>query len=348
MRAVTWSGRHDVRVTTLADPGIVEPADAVVRVRLAGICGSDLHVWHERERGIDPGTVMGHELMGEIVAVGREVTTLAPGQRVLCPFTTSCGRCPACREGLTARCPRGQLFGWIERGRGLHGAQAELVRVPLADGTLVAIPEGIDDETALLLGDVITTGWYCARNAGVRPGSGATVVVGCGPVGLAAIAAARELGAERLFAVDSVPERLDLARRFGAEPLALAADPLAVVAEATEGRGAAHVLEAVGSPGAGRLAWQLVRPGGTLSVAGVHTAPAFPFTPAEAYDKNLKLAVGRCPARGLLDEVWPFVGRRGQDLRAIVSHRLALDDAPRGYEMFDRKLDRCTKVVLRP
>lgn len=348
MRALTFHGRRDVRVETVADPRIVEPGDALVRVRLAAVCGSDLHVYHERERGLDAGTVMGHEMMGEILEVGSAVTSVRPGDRVLSPFSTSCGRCPACREGLTARCPRGQLFGWVAGGRGLAGVQAELARVPLADGTLVVVPGEIDDETALLLGDVVATGWYCARNAGVRPGIGATVVVGCGPVGLMAVVAAREQGAETLFAVDAVAERLELAKHFGAHPLALDEDPVAALLEATGGRGAEAVLEVVGSAAAGRLAWELVRPGGTISIVGVHNEPVFSFSPAEAYDKNLTLRIGRCPARAMLAEVLPVARSGRHDLTASVSHRMPLEDGPRAYEMFDRKLDGCTKVVLRP
>lgn len=185
MKALTFAGRHAVRFESVPEPVIEAPTDALVAVRLAGICGSDLHVYHEREKGLDHGTTMGHELVGEVVEVGDEVVTLRPGERVACPFTTSCGRCFYCVRGLTCRCVSGQLFGWVVGGRGLQGAQAERVRVPLADSTLVPLSEAVSDEHGLLLGDVLATGYFCADLAGVD-GSGVYAIVGCGPASAAA------------------------------------------------------------------------------------------------------------------------------------------------------------------
>ena len=348
MRALTFHGRKQIRHESVDDPTLREPTDAVVQVELSAICGSDLHVYHEREKGLDRGTVMGHEFVGEIVETGRGVTSLARGDRVLSPFTTSCGRCFFCRRGLTSRCTEGQLFGWVQDGRGLDGAQAEYVRVPLADSTLSPIPEGVSTEEALLLGDVLTTGFFAARSAEVRP-EGVYAVLGCGPVGLSAIVGAREHGAETVVAIDSVAERLELASRFGATPINYrSSDPLAAVREMTEGRGADAVLEVVGSAAAHRLAVDLVRPGGTISVVGVHNEEQFAFTPAQAYDKNLTYRVGRCPARHLMEEVIPVVQRKTHDLTAIISHRLPLERGVEGYRMFDEKREGCTKVVLRP
>ena len=348
MRALTFHGARDIRCETVDDPGIRNDTDAIVRIELAAICGSDLHVYHEREKGLDHGTVMGHEFVGEVIEAGRAVRSVAQGTRVLSPFTTSCGDCFFCRAGLTARCSRGQLFGWVERGRGLHGAQAQFVRVPLADGTLLPVPEEVTPEEALLLGDVLCTGYYCASRAGVAA-EGTYVVLGCGPVGLSAIAGARELGARTVLAVDAVPERLALAARFGATPVDLhSGDPGATVRQATDGHGADAVLEVVGSAEAHRLAFDLVRPGGTVSVVGVHHEQNFAFSPAEAYDKNLTYRVGRCPVRQLLAEVIPIVQRRAHDFSAIISHRLPLQDGAEGYRIFDEKREGCTKVVLRP
>jgi len=348
MRGLTFHGKRDVRLDRVADPEIETPRDALVRLRLGAICGSDLHVYHEREAGLDLGTVMGHEFVGEVVETGGEVRGLSRGDRVLSPFTTSCGRCFFCRRGLTARCVEGGLFGWVQNGQGLQGAQAEYVRVPLAEGTLVRVPEGVSDEEALLLGDVLSTGYFCARQAGVRPG-GVYVVVGCGPVGLMAIVGARELGASAVYAVDSIPARLALAAGFGASPIdRSAADPVAIVRDVTDGRGADAVLEAVGSPQATCLAMDLLRPGGTLSIVGVHNETAFSISPTEAYDKNLTLRIGRCPARAVAEELIPFVEQRKYELTSVISHRLPLEDGPRGYDIFDRKRDNCTKVVLTP
>ena len=186
MKALTFAGEQTIEHTAVPDPKIEAAGDAIVRVRQCAICGSDMHVYHGRETGLDHGTVMGHEFVGEIVERGREVTAFKKGDRVVSPFTTSCGRCRFCRIGLTARCVESQLYGWVEGGHGLHGGQAEYVRVPLADSTLLAIPEGVDEADALLAGDVLSTGYFCASNAGAGPDR-VCAVVGCGPVGLMAI-----------------------------------------------------------------------------------------------------------------------------------------------------------------
>lgn len=348
MKAVTFGGFRTVDYESIEDPELEQPDDAIVKVDLTAICGSDLHPYHEREEGLDPGTVMGHEFVGEIVDMGSEVRGLKRGQRVYSPFSTSCGRCAACVSGLTSRCPRGQLFGWVGGGEGLDGAQAEYVRVPLASSTLRAIPDGLGDEQALLLGDVFSTGWFCAEMAGVQPG-GVYAVVGCGPVGILAILAAREMGAEIIYAVDAVPARLSMAQEAGAVPVDFSAeDPVQVLKEASDGRGADGVMEAVGSFGAERSAIELVRPGGTIAVVGVHTDEVFAFSPGEAYDKNLTYRVGRCPARRYMEELAPRLLARDPGISRVISHRLPLSDAPEAYRLFDEKRDGCTKVVLTP
>jgi threonine dehydrogenase-like Zn-dependent dehydrogenase len=348
VRGLTFHGPGAVRCETVPDPGIVEPTDAIVEVALAGICGSDLHVYHGRERGLDPGTVMGHELTGRVVATGRDVRSLTSGDRVLSPFSTCCGACFFCRDGLPSRCSTGQLFGWVENGMGLAGAQAEYVRVPLADSTLVAVPEAIGDVEALLAGDVLATGVHCARLAALVPGQ-SCAVLGCGPVGLMAVIGARESGAVRVLAIDRVAERLALAHALGAEPVdAGAGDLVARVREATGGRGPDAVLECIGGAESARMAYELVRIGGTIAAVGVHTEAQFAFSPGEAYDKNLTLRIGRCPARALVPDLLRLLARGRHDVARIVSHRLPLAEGPRGYEIFDRKLERCTKVVLDP
>lgn len=348
MKALTFLDTRRVGFETVPDPALVEPTDAIVRVRLSAVCGSDLHVYRGHETGLDAGTVLGHEFLGEVVEFGPAVKRVAIGQSVVSPFTTSCGECVPCREGLTCRCTRGQLFGWVEGGHGLHGAQAEYVRVPLADATLLAVPEDGDPEAVLLVGDVLSTGFFCAESGGVRPGN-AVVVLGCGPVGLMAAVAARELGAARVLAVDGVPERLALARGFGATPIDFtAADAREAVLEATDGRGADVVLEAVGSPAASRSAYELVRTGGTISAVGVHNEATFAFSPGEVYDKNLTYRAGRCPARAYMDRLLELVRSGRYDLSSIVSHRLPLAEGPAAYDTFDRHADACTKVVLRP
>jgi threonine dehydrogenase-like Zn-dependent dehydrogenase len=346
MRALTFQGKEDILYDRVDDPSILAPTDAIVKVRACAICGSDLHVYHEREKGIERGTAMGHEFMGEVVEIGKWVRRVRVGDRVMSPFTTSCGQCYFCQQGLTSRCVNNQLFGWRERGEGLHGGQAEFVRVPMADSTLVRIPEGITNEEALLLGDVLSTGFYCARQAEVKPG-GTYAVIGCGPVGLMAIIGARELGADRIYAIDTVSNRLAKAREFGAIPLDSAVmDVKGQLLQATQGRGADGTLEAVGSRSAVRLAFDLVRPGGVVSSVGVCNDANLAFSPVEAYDRNLTYRIGRCPARLMMDQLVPMVQKKKYDVASIFTHRMALEEGRKGYEIFAGRKDNCLKVLL--
>jgi 2-desacetyl-2-hydroxyethyl bacteriochlorophyllide A dehydrogenase len=348
MRGLTFQGIEQVRLQSVPDPIVVDPRDAIVRTQLTAICGSDLHVYHGRETGLDPGTVLGHEFMGEVAEIGSDVGHFRIGDSVVSPFSTSCGSCFYCERGLTARCEQGQLFGWREAGQGLHGAQAEYVRVPLADSTLVSAPPELPPEVALMAGDVISTGIFSAESAGVAEDS--TVgVVGCGPVGLMCVAAALSLGARTVFAVDWIHERLDLAADFGAIPVNFhEVDPASIVHEATQGRGVDAVLEAVGNSAAGHLAVSLVRPGGTIMAAGVHTEPDFAFTPTEAYDRNLTFKTGRCSARHYLERSLSLAKSGRFPLASLVSHRLPFEEGVDAYRIFAEKLEGCTKVILVP
>lgn len=346
MRAVVFAGAGRVEVATVADPALLAAGDVLVRTEVAGLCGSDLHVYRGVERGLDPGTPMGHELLGTVVATGAAVRHFRAGDRVVAPFSTSCGECFFCLAGLTARCERGQLFGWVQEGRGLAGCQAELVRVPLADTTLEAVPEGLPAAEALLAGDVLATGWFGVAQGGA--GAGSTVaVVGCGAVGLCAVAVARELGAERVLAVDPSPTRRALAARFGGEP-ASPEDAAERARAATAGRGVDLVVEAVGSPAASALAFDLVRAGGTLCAVGVHHEPALAIAPGALYDRNLTYRAGRCPARAYLQPALALLAARRLPLGDLVSHRLTLEEAPAAYEAFDRRATGWVKVVFRP
>ncbi len=348
MNAITFHDVETLAYERVPDPAIIEATDVVIRVRAAGICGSDLHPYFGRERGLDIGTVMGHEVLGEVVEAGSEVRSFSVGDRVVAPFSTSCGACFYCRTGLTARCARGQLFGWVQGGLGLQGTQAELVRVPLAEGTLVRVPEGLDDAVALLAGDILSTAAFGADLAGVGRGD-LVVVVGCGPVGLLAVRAALERGAREVVAVDRVPSRLAVAEAFGATPVHFeVGDPHALVRERSEGRGADRAIEAAGSPEATRLAAELLRPGGSLAAVGVHTEPHLALSPAEIYDRNLRYASGRCPARHYMPASLALAVRDEGLIATLISHRLPLAAGVDAYRRFAAREPGWTKVVLTP
>ena len=308
---------------------LLQPTDAIVKITMAGICGSDLHVYHGRETGLDHGTVMGHEFVGVIEETGKEVKKFKKGAKVLSPFTTSCGECFYCRMGLTCRCEKGNLFGWVEKGHGLHGAQANYIRVPMADTTLLPLSNDLDEKKGLLLGDVFSTGYFCADNSGIKP-KNVYAVIGCGPVGLMTIIAAKHLGAETLFAIDTIPERLDKAKQYGAIPLnASVINVKEEILNNTHGRGADAVMEVVGSDQTLKLAIDLIRPGGTISSAGVHTAKHFAFSPGEAYDKNLIYKTGRCPAHYYAEKLLKEEVPQRYPIEDIITHQFSLQEGAR-------------------
>lgn len=346
MKALTFHGKDTVVYESIPDPEILASTDVIVKVNLCAICGSDLHVYHELEKGLDHGTAMGHEFVGEVVALGKDVKKLRVGNQVMSPFTTSCGNCFYCNIGLTCRCIHGQLYGWRQHEKGLHGGQAEFVRVPLAESTLIKIPEGITLEEGLFLGDILSTGFFCAKQAEIKP-KNTYVVVGCGPVGLMAILGALEYGTEKVFAIDTIPERLDKARQFGATVInSTYLNPVDAIKAITDGRGADGVMEAVGNSATNKLAYQLVRPGGIVSAVGVCTDEHLAFSPTQAYDKNLTYKVGRCPARFMMDELVPMVQKKKYNFTSIISHLLPLSEGVTGYDIFANKRDNCLKVVL--
>lgn len=369
MHGLTLDGVRDVRWhAELPEPRLLDPRDAIVAVSAAGLCGSDLHPYrgHEPARA---GVVPGHELVGEVLAHGEEVAGLRPGDRVLAAFATSCGRCPPCRRGLTARCRRGQLFGWgppePDAGAALDGAQAQRVRVPLADTTLISVPDGVDDATAVLLTDNLPTAVEAVRRTDVAPGE-PLVVVGLGSVGLCAVAAARHLGAEPVLAVDPVADRRERASRIGAAATSDPVDAPVVLAELLADHAVAGstadatdevehqapaVIDAAGSTDGQRLAFELTRPGGTLSIIAVQTSDRFAFTPVEAYDRNLTVRAGRASVRTTLDTLLPEVAARRFTVPsdAVVTHpAVPLAEGPELYRRFDAHEHGLVKALLRP
>lgn len=350
MRGLTLDGVKKITFRDdLPEPTLQADTDAIVRVRRAGLCGSDLHPYLGRE-AVRFGVVPGHEVVGDVVATGAAVRRFTVGQRVIVPFTTSCGECDPCLSGLSARCVRGELFGYGDPADAskpaLQGGQAEFVRVPLAEGTLVAVPEGVPEEVAVLLSDNFPTGWRAARRAAVRPGRGAAIV-GLGSVGLSAVAAATTMGADPVLAVDPVEDRRARAARLGAH-LASPDVAEALTADLSEG-GFASVIEAAGALPAQGLAFRLLRPGGTLSVIAVQTAGTFAFTPVEAYDRNATIRAGRVPVRSVLDRLLPLVesGRVTVPADVIVTHRaVPIEQGPEMYRRFAAREPGMVKVLF--
>jgi 2-desacetyl-2-hydroxyethyl bacteriochlorophyllide A dehydrogenase len=345
IRALTYHGARDVRVETRPDPTPPDADGALLRVERAAICGSDLHLYHGDLPVLEPGFAIGHEFVGEVVEVGRGVRDFRPGDRVLCSGVIGCGLCHACRAGHVARCERrvSRVFGM---GPALPGGQAEAVAVPGADAALRRIPDGLSVEQAVLLTDILPTAWFGAKNAELRPGQ-SVAVVGLGPVGQLAVECALVFGASRVFAVDTIPERLAAAKALGAVPLEPGAAVEAVLA-ATGGLGTDAVIEAVGADASIQLALQLVRPAGVVSVVGVNVRLDFPFPMALALMKNLTFRIGVCPIPEFWDELIPLVLAGRLRPERVFTHRLPLSQGTDAYRLFDEKRDGVLKVLLDP
>ncbi len=336
MIALTLEAPREIVCREVQSPVLESPHEALIRVGHAALCGSDLHPYRGHEKGFDPGTIMGHDFVGETVTVGSQVTNFAPGQRVFSPFTTCCGACDCCSTGLTSRCSKGQLLGWVEQGAGLQGAQAEMVRIPLADSTLLMVPDGVSDEVSLLLGDNLSTGYYGALRSEIEKEQ-SCAVVGCGTVGLLAVLCCRELGADPVYAIDPVASRRTRAEAFGGTPLA---------PQDAQSLCCRSVVEAVGNLEALRLAYELTAPGGTLASVGVHTSAGFAFSPAELYDKNLTYRSGRCPARALAPQLLDTARAHSSLLEGLFTHTFPLSRGAEAYRLFDQREDGCQKVLI--
>jgi len=346
MRAVVYRDVGRVEVADVPAPALEDPRDAIVRVRASSICGSDLHFFHGKAP-LEPGETMGHEAVGVVERTGPAVRRFAPGDRVVVAFVIACGECWFCSIGQTALCEDFRNLGAGIFGGGLAGAQAELVRVPVADVNLLAVPDGMEDERALFVGDVLTTGFHAALRGDIRPGE-TVVVVGAGPVGFFSVQAALGHGPGRVIAVDLEPERLALVERFGAVAVnAAEQNPQAAVAERTQGRGADVVIEAVGSPPAFERALELVRRGGRVVVAGMYASETVEVQLGVWWARGLDVRfLGVCPVHPWWERALAEVEQGRIDPTPLVSHRLPLDDAAHGYELFDSR--RATKVLLLP
>jgi 2-desacetyl-2-hydroxyethyl bacteriochlorophyllide A dehydrogenase len=344
MRAVTFQGPGEVRVDEVSDPELTGPGEAIVRVEASGVCGSDLHIYHGRV-AIEEGFILGHEYVGTVTAVGGAVGKVAVGDRVLGTYGTACGECFFCRRGDFHKCDDGRVFGHGATLGSLQGAQAELLLVPSADLTLRRVPEGMSDDVALFAGDVMGTGYHAVVECGVGDGD-VVAVLGMGPVGLCAVQAALAAGAAAVVAVDTVADRLELARSLGAQPVHLTEeDPRAAVKGLTDGRGADAVIDAVGHPDALELACRLARKAGTVSATGVY-AERTEVHMGIVWIKALTLKTGHANVIKHVDPVLERLASGELDPTPLVTHHMALDEAAEAYDVYDRR--EALKIVLRP
>ncbi|MFZ0249324.1 MAG: alcohol dehydrogenase catalytic domain-containing protein [Acidimicrobiales bacterium] len=346
MRATVLEGPRNVRVENVPDPVLPGPEGVIVTVERTAICGSDLHLYHDAPTGT--GIRLGHEAIGTVREVGAHVRSLRAGDRVLVSGVIGCGVCTACLAGQPNVClaDKATAFGTVPD---LPGGQAEAMAVPFADLFALPIPEGVADEEAVLLTDILPTGYLGALRASIRPGS-TVVVVGLGPVGIMALQCASLFGPARILAVDMVPERLARAERLGAEPIDASAAPGSLqVLEATGGRGAESVIEAVGADATVLDAVSCAATGGTVSVVGVNLNMELPFPMGIVFLKSLTLRAVFAPIPGTWRSLVPLVqSGRLAGLAETFTHRMDLSQAPEAYELFDSRADGVLKVLLTP
>lgn len=394
MKAVTWHGKEDIRIDTHPDPEIQDATDIIIKVTSTAICGSDLHLYGGFMPEMREGDIIGHEPMGEVVEVGSEITRFKKGDRVVVPFTISCGHCWFCEHELYSHCdttnpdaektsqimgqaPAG-LFGYSHLMGGYAGGQAEYLRVPHADVGPIKVPDSLSDDQALFLSDIFPTGYMAAENADIEPGD--TVAVwGCGPVGQFCIQSAWMFGAERVIAIDMVPERLEMARTKGrAETIDTSKQNVYdTLMEMTGGRGPDRAIDAVGTeahavggmmekainvvdsvkqrlkleqdrPQVLREAIKSVRKSGTLSVPGVYVGMVDTFPMGTVMNKGLTIKSGQTHVQRYLPRLLEKIEQGEIDPSFVITHSVGLDQAPEMYETFRDKKDGCIKVVLRP
>ncbi len=389
MKAVTWCGTKKVSVDNVPDPKILNPRDAIVKITSTCICGSDLHLYDGYIPTMQKGDILGHENMGEVVEIGKEVKNLKVGDRIVTPFTISCGECFFCKKQLWSLCdnsnpnawmaeklygysPSG-LFGYSHMLGGYAGGQAQYLRIPFADVGHVKIPEGMPDEKVLFLSDIFPTAWMAAENCQIEPGD--TVAIwGAGPVGLLAIKSAYMQGAGRVISIDSVEDRMELARKAGAETIDFNDEKgvIELLKEMTGGRGPDSCMDAVGMEAHGtsvgaiydriktatfmatdrpnvlRQAITVCRKGGTVSVPGVYGGMIDKFPMGAFVNKGLTMKSGQTHVHRYLKPLLSKIQNGEIDPSFIITHRLTLDEAPDGYETFKHRVDNCIKIVLKP
>lgn len=349
MKAAVYYGFKDVRVENVPDPVIQEPTDAIVKITKGAICGSDLHIYRGHFE-LNQGDTVGHEFVGRIEETGSGVKSVKKGDKVIGPFWISCGECHYCRNNLHTSCLNGGCFGFGDILGGHGGCQAEYVRVAHADGTLVKTPESLsddsEDERTLFLGDNICTGYHGANSGNIKPGD-TVVVFGDGPVGLFATYAATLFNPSNVVTVGHHDYRLDIAKKYGAGTVINSKneDPGGKIRDLTEGLGANVVIECVGNTDSLQSCFEVVRPGGTVSITGLFWEP-FPMNMTDFFLRNLHLSGGVAPSRAYIPELMKLVEDGKLDPTLVISHRLPLDDCPKGYELMDQRKDNAIKVVI--
>ena len=390
MKALTWHGRHDVRVDQVDDPQLEKPDDMIIKITSTAICGSDLHLYNGLMSGMKSGDIIGHEPMGIVEEVGPQVTRFKRGDRVVVPFTISCGHCHFCERDLYSLCdesnpnkekaeeqlghsPAG-LFGYSHLLGGFAGGQAEYLRVPYANVGPIKIPSDLPDDKVLFLSDIFPTGYMAAENLDIKP-TDTVAIWGCGPVGQFAIQSAWLLGAKRVIAIDSQPERLQMAKEFGkAEVINYEeTDVYQALQQMTGGLGPEKCMDAVGAeahttsaianmkdktrealhvpenrPYVLNEAIKCCQKGGIVSIPGVYTDSANNLAIGPAMNKALTFRMGQTHVQKYLPRLLNLIEDKKIDPSFVITHHVPLVEAPAAYKMFDEKKDNCIKVVLRP
>lgn len=391
MKALVWHGKEDIRCDTVTDPDIQEPRDAIVKVTSCAICGSDLHLFHNFIPGMLPGDIMGHETMGEVVDVGDGVDgKLKKGDRIVVPFTIICGECEQCKRGNFSVCETTNrkrhladkafghttagLFGYTHLTGGYPGGQAEYLRVPFADATHIKVPDGIPDEQLLFLSDIFPTGWQAAAQCDIVP-TDTVAIWGCGPVGQMAIRSAILLGANRVIAIDCLPERLSMAEAGGATTINFETESvLERLEELTDGKGPEKCIDCVGMeshvmasqpdtlldrakqmvmlesdrPHVLREMIYVCRPGGIISVPGVYSGFSDKLPMGAFMNKGLTMRTGQTHVNRWTDDLLRRIEEGEIDPSFVITHTVPLAQGPEMYQVFRDKRDSCVKVVLKP
>ena len=378
MRALSYQGPNKLEVVNKPEPRLEHPQDAILRVTRAAICGSDLHLYHGLIADCRVGHTFGHEFTGVVEEVGPDVDNLMVGDRVVVPFPIACGVCWFCQRGFFANCAQSNpandlvagVYGYSHTTGGYDGGQAQYVRVPYANVGPMKIPDDMDDESVLFLSDILPTGYQAAEMGEIKAGE-TVVVLGCGPVGLFTMRSAWLMGAGRVIAVDHVPYRLEFAERWAqVETLNFKeTDAVLAIKEMTEGRGADVCIDAVGLEASGSAAQRVIgvtakmtagstaaldmaihatRKGGNVSIIGVYGPPGNLLDIGSAMNKGLTLRMNQCNVHRYMPHLLEHIREGRIDPKGIITHRLTLEDVPRGYDVFARKLEGCIKCVIDP